>query len=207
MTLYTLGDAANAIIQPQQRLAATRPDTMLAILDLAEKRFRARLASHSMSDEAIESSVTRAREEIGRLHQHAESPIERALAPWLVMEDYGPVFGSILARVHIPKVDLVRFRSDITIVPQYAILKYRLDFAVVGKVSGHDHIVGVECDGDDFHAGPLGQSNDLIRDGYLLSWGIPVIRASGKEIYTRGPGVVARAAEALMKLVDERRRG
>lgn len=203
--LYTIGDAANLALGTKAPLADTFPDTMNAIMDLAEKGFEARLTAHMMSDEAIASSIKRAREEIGWLHKQAESPIERALAPWLVMEDYGPLFASAMATVHIPKVEAIRCRGDITIVPQYAILKYRLDFAVIGRVGLHDYVVGVECDGDEFHSNVLRQEGDLARDGYLLSWGIPVVRATGKEIYTRGALVVARVSEALEKLVHERR--
>jgi very-short-patch-repair endonuclease len=77
-------------------------------------------------------------------------------------------------------------------------LKFRFDFALVSKYKGGLYVVDVECDGADYHQNV---SADLKRDGYLASWGIPVIRATGEQIYKEPENVSGRASSMLVQVM------
>jgi hypothetical protein len=125
-----------------------------------------------------------------------ESQIERMMLPWLVYRYYGDQ-SSYPARVHIPKTDTEVPKTATIIVPQFAIAKYRLDFALIGRFEGHMKIIAVECDGAEFHD----VRDDRQRDAYLASLGIETVRVRGKEINAHN---VAVAFEAAQKLAEWR---
>jgi hypothetical protein len=143
------------------------------------------------SYDQVQKAAEAAEKNIGKGLPLCESQIERMMLPWLVYLDYkdGVTYP---AHVHIPSKETVLPWPGIVIVPQFAIAKYRLDFAVICRHKGSTRIVAVECDGAKFHD----VTKDRIRDNYLASWNIPTFRSRGSDI-NKGPqwaaGMVALA--------------
>lgn len=142
-----------------------------------------------MSASALESALHRGGEAISRGAELCESPIEKRLLPWLVFEDYGPLL-TFPAILHDAKTEIDVPKGDIMIVPQFGFAKYRIDFGLVARWKGQTKIVAVECDGEGYH----GAKRDRIRDAYLNAWGVPTVRASGREVYNQPRDISARAA-------------
>lgn len=138
--------------------------------------------------------------------QHlCESPIERVTLAGLLTHRWGRPEQP--PAVHDPtKDDMLRPAPDgLTIVPQARFLRHRLDFALVAEWGGTQHIVGIECDGEDFHKGIADRERDL----YLASWGIPCFRLRGKAITSNIHDALAPISAALLswrleKLADLR---
>lgn len=118
-----------------------------------------------------------------------ESPIEIWLLPWLISA------GHCLSKYHhFPIIKLATDLSDdnpIGIIPQFSLIRYRLDFVVCKYFKKNAALVAVECDGADFHD----PKKDAIRDAKVLAEGVPIIRASGSDIM-RNPAAVARRVMA-----------
>ena len=70
--------------------------------------------------------------------------------------------------------------ADVVIVPQMALLRYRLDLGIVIDRGAGKAIVGVECDGAAYHHD---RALDATRDRYFRALGVPVIRVRGAEIF------------------------
>ncbi len=120
-----------------------------------------------------------------------ESPIEAALFPYLVMQDYGPAFKPARPRLtmEVPAV------GEVFVAPQYEVQPYRLDFAVTATKRNTDGseqtvIVAVECDGRSFHEAV----RDTKRDVALYRRGIITVRATGAEIFQEPADVALRVA-------------
>jgi very-short-patch-repair endonuclease len=133
--------------------------------------------------------------EIEALWHMLESPIEAALFPYLVMQDYGPNLAPArpAAKMRVPDA------GEILVIPQVSFDPYRLDFAVTAtKQIGPDHTqtatVAVECDGRGFHD----TLKDTKRDLFMYGRGIITVRASGLDIY-REPADVARRVAVLFQ--------
>lgn len=108
-----------------------------------------------------------------------ESPLERALLTALMVADY-PGTHVVPMVVHNPKTDAVFPSAECVLIPQFAFAKYRMDFGLVVRFNGKQLIIDIECDGADYHKNKI---NDRARDDYLRSWGIPVFRFKGSEIF------------------------
>lgn len=108
-----------------------------------------------------------------------ESPIERALLAALMVADY-PGTHVVPMVVHNPKTETVFPNSECVLIPQFAFAKYRMDFGLICRVDGRQLMVDIECDGAEYHKRKVA---DASRDEYLKSWGIPVFRFKGSEIY------------------------
>lgn len=139
-----------------------------------------------LSPDGIQAAITSGLRHVARLHAHCESPIERDMATALVFANFRDS-ATFHAVSHIPKEDGRLPRAAVTIVPQFAFVKYRLDFAVIGQKGEQTKIFAVECDGADFHKDAHA---DRTRDLYLISFGIRVFRSSGSDI-NRDPVAVA----------------
>lgn len=116
-----------------------------------------------------------------------ESPIEQKLGEALEF-----IFGSRFAR------------NTVEIVPQFALGRYRYDFAIrfIGSRFYCDRPVFlIECDGRDFH-GPEQLENDLKKDAAALEIGAYCLRYRGSVIH-RNPYVlaseIARAVEHMRR--------
>jgi len=131
-------------------------------------------------------------EEIFECLTICESPIEKIMLPWLVYENYWPL-SPLPARCHSHKKDGLLPNADVIIVPQFAFVKFRVDFAIYARYKGQSKIVALECDGEKFH----GARADILRNGYLASWGIQTIRAQGSEINKSPSDVSRRVANVI----------
>jgi very-short-patch-repair endonuclease len=132
-------------------------------------------------------------EEFNKVEGLCESAIERRILPWLIYEDYG--HGHQVARTYNYKTAQAPFRTPVLIVPQFAILRFRVDFMVIVKDdAGRCSMIAVECDGFDFHE----VQRDQQRDGHLAMLGVKTVRASGESITADPRSVSGRVAEIAM---------
>lgn len=198
-----MADVVNQIVGPRpESVKDAIPVGNQTNIDLAQRVFENRLVglgiSGSMAAEAIDQGLARVR----KLQSVAESPIERVMAPWLIFDHYGPDFMTVPPTIHIPKEEGAFPGGDICIIPQFAFAKFRLDFAIVATTLCARCIVGLECDGAEFHPNAF---DDAKRDNYLLTWGIPVVRAKGKDIYATPRRVMSDVMEAIQWALDSKR--
>ena len=145
------------------------------------------------SEKGIKAQRETAMANFMAVEDYCESPIERKILPWLIFEDYG-------LKGHVTPVwDWKRksqpFFADIMIIPQMAILNYRLDFCILKKCRDERIVmVALECDGFGFH----NVNNDMQRDGRMAMLGIRTVRASSESIKNCPRDVSRRVAEALL---------
>lgn len=82
---------------------------------------------------------------------------------------------------------------EIFIAPQCRVGRYRLDFAVCAKSPGGSiRVIGIECDGHQWHSTPEQIQRDAERDDAIAKQGVEVKRFSGWSIH--------KDAEACAKL-------
>lgn len=74
----------------------------------------------------------------------------------------------------------IKGEAGTLIAPQYPLLGYRADFAVVSTIT--DTRCVVECDGYEYHHKPAPFEHDRLRDRRLLIAGWPVLRFSYQQI-------------------------
>lgn len=146
-----------------------------------------------LANEGLASSIARGREAINKGAALCESPIEIAVLPWLVFGNYD-LFLTFPAALHDPKADRSLPIEPVLIVPQFAFIKFRVDFALVGRWKGQTKIVAIECDGAAFH----GAAVDRKRDAYLSAFGIETVRAMGSDIRQDPRQLTSRAARLLI---------
>ena len=126
-----------------------------------------------------------------------ESPIEKALAPWLICQwyewfDYSPtVLRHDEKALYVPKT--------LAVIPQLPIGRYRADFALAGSRGGLVRFVIVECDGKEFHNGVADVKRDIDRDVAILSNKrvLDVVRLDGRDIMSNPGRCARRAADAV----------
>lgn len=125
-----------------------------------------------------------------------ESPIERNLITALVTGAW-PSSPGQPASVHNAKNYSEAFpRAAIVIVPQMAVLRYRVDIGIVARrYDGAPALFGIECDGKAFHKDA---AKDQERDGYLQSVGLRMMRVTGRVLNERPIGV----ADEIIALID-----
>lgn len=117
----------------------------------------------------------------------AESPIEKRLLPFLILQDYGPrldghaVLGPPLKG------------PGVAVIPQFRTAGARFDFLVWARRDGAECRVVVECDGAAFHD----KERDAKRDAAAIKNGYVVVRASGSEIHAAPEKVATRVATII----------
>jgi hypothetical protein len=128
-----------------------------------------------------------AADEINKAWALCESPIERCLAPWLVMQDFMafPCPNRVVVLGDEPIVE-----GELRIVPQLPIEGYRIDFMLIAQKADRTRWLAVECDGAEYHD----SSRDFYRDQALTDLGIATLRATGSEIVHHPRRVALRAA-------------
>jgi len=197
MTFSTLGDGlARSLSADSGQLADQSPRGLRATTDMLEKPFRARMHGLGISEAMQSKLMANARNCINMLVSACESPIEKALAPWLVMQDYGPDFHTVPPAVHLPERSDEGPVGDIIIVPQFRFIKYRLDFALISNLNGNVRILAVECDGD-VHLD--NRKRDRERDEYLACFGVRTIRTIGQRIYSEPEETSQRIVAAFLE--------
>lgn len=87
------------------------------------------------------------------------------------------------------------FGENTTVIPQYEIGPYRVDFAVKIKLANSTALVVIECDGKEFHRNIF---RDAERERALCKLGVDhVIRATGSDIFSRPVETLARIKLAV----------
>lgn len=138
---------------------------------------RAALLECPMPD--AQKRIKAAKARVIRAISQCDSPIERRLMPALVFANYGHMFASFPADLHCPKIDQAPPKGDLIVIPQFAYVRFRLDFAIIAKADDRRLIVGVECDGEEFHKDA---DKDRERDAYLKAFDVTMFRFSGRQI-------------------------
>lgn len=179
--MIQLADIIN-FTERQEQFQETKLNT-----DSAVERARGFLAARHLPADEISAAADALSKEIEAGLRACESPIERHLLPWLLIEDYSPLQRGFIP-VHLTS-DALAPAHKVFLAPQFVIARFRLDFAIVARFRGHAKILAVECDGADFH----NRFDDDLRDGYLASFGVETFRATGSEIMS-APFTVAREA-------------
>ena len=159
------------------------------------------LSEHGFADDYISDICGEAVEVATKsIEMDCESPIEAMTLASLVFADWSP-FMTIPAQICRPRRPVPK--GDVVICPQFNFGHYRLDFLVMGRVSGrHPALLNVECDGDEFHNANMEQWNrDAARDQYVMACGVSVIRLSGKRIFHDPYGCAKDVVENLRELV------
>jgi hypothetical protein len=164
-------------------------------LDLALDAADSRARALGLDVAAVQERV---RGIVGEGAALCDSPIEKRLLPWLVVENYGNKIETFPIRICDPKAQKLPPAGDLFIVPQMAFVKFRVDFALVCRLKTTLGIVAVECDGEQFH----GAQRDTLRDGWLASFNIRTVRFSGKEITYNPRLCSARVAEQVMLMLE-----
>jgi very-short-patch-repair endonuclease len=108
-----------------------------------------------------------------------ESPIERAVLAALITGPFR-TFETLPPHIHDSKKAPILERGDLTIIPQMAFVRFRVDFMLALRTKLNNiRMIAIECDGEDFHGDV---NKERAREGYLASWDIPLFRCTGKEI-------------------------
>lgn len=121
-----------------------------------------------------------------------DSPIEKDLAAALL--DCRDLHGGESVSVHTPDTSIAG-DSDVMICPQYAIGRFRVDFAIM-RSTGRRLVV--ECDGIEFHDRTNMQfiaERQRERDILIAGW--PTMRFAGAEI-ARDPDTCAKQIAAYL---------
>jgi len=192
-TMVALGDAFIQSITLDDREPAKVRGRVQTTVSFAAHEMERRLAMAGMSHDGVSAILAKATAAADRLVSACESPIEREMCGALVMANYEG-FLTAPPAVHLPKADRRVPQGDVVIIPQFAILKYRLDFAVIAMFDGRQKITALECDGAEYHKDGV---RDWNKDQYLRSAGMEVVRATGREIRA-DPDAVARRVSTLL---------
>lgn len=152
-------------------------------------RFSARLHDNEYSSRGIAERTAIGIAACRRLATACESPIEATMCGPLIFADYvgfeaAPALACLSTDGRAPP-------SDVYVIPQFAFVRCRADFAVVGVCGPNRKFVLLECDGKEFHQD---RQKDDARDAFFESHGIDVVRATGAEIYDEPFAVAARVA-------------
>lgn len=153
-------------------------------------RLRKSLADvHGMSEARIDEVLA----DLKSAKKLLESPLEKAVLPDLLCEDYGKLGPARL--MHPDHAVLEELpKNSVYVIPQFPVLKYRLDFLVIGtRGDGKQMALDVECDGFAYH----NIRNDWERHNALLEIGVITRRAWGRDINRGSDHLGERAAETL----------
>lgn len=87
-------------------------------------------------------------------------------------------------------------QADLILVPQFKLLRYRMDFAITKDSAPK---LFIECDGRDFHSSPEQLANDERKDKAAIDVGVTLLRFSGSEIFRYPDGCVHRVLDYLVE--------
>lgn len=178
----------------KNRLGMGDGGNLLTVFSLGAMNARKRFDAFGATPQIRETFERMAWSELQRGISLCESPIERTFLAALITADY-MWFPCVFPRIHDHKTeDFCDY--ELLIVPQFAFIKYRADFALVAQHGDRRLFCVVECDGADFH-GVDRQVADRARDGYFESWGFKVFRFTGSEIYQDPHRCAGKVAEAV----------
>jgi hypothetical protein len=173
------------------------PGHGLSVLEFGMQRLLGHpiVAAHTDQHAAVIEAV---RGLYRRAEMLCESPIERNLLAALITGCWA-FSRSALPIVHdVRNPDEGMPNGDVVIIPQLNIGRYRLDIAVVIERAGYRRIVGLECDGAEFHKD---RERDFNRDEWLRGLGVTTIHFTGSELF-KAP--IATADEIIRRITDWR---
>jgi hypothetical protein len=166
-----------------------------AVRDAAATYLR-RVKYLGVPDDVAAQKAELAKTALRRAWRVLESPLEKTILPWLAFQDYTELMS------HDPAAIFVGGKASssvpVLIVPQYSVLNYRLDFAIVARKGEGSLTVAFECDGADYH----NEWADKCRDAELREHGIVTLRASGKEIYGEAETAARPVAETIVRWAE-----
>ena len=157
------------------------PGKGLSTMKFGMPRLLGRAEAIGLNSEGQDRAANIATEQFTKGSALCESPIERGMLAGLLTGDWGDI-GALPPLVH----DASRGSKEplpqapVVIVPQMAFVHFRLDFAIVVVKDRRLQVIGLECDGKEFHQDAVKEST---RVAYLNSWNIPVFKFSGSQIY------------------------
>lgn len=159
--------------------------------------FQARCEADGIDEATMREQIRRGMAGIDLARMRCESPIEEAMLPSLVFQDYGPRFEPYAVISQEPREHLT---AVVQIVPQFELPGARFDFMLIALRKHEDGFVGrkmvaLECDGKDFHYAP----KDAVRDRAYAGAGIVTVRASGSEIHRNPRAVAERVARHFIE--------
>lgn len=181
------------------RRDGTKTSGVRTQLDLARNHIARRAAFLGLPESYTDKAIELAQEAAEHVVELCESPIERLILPWLLVEDYGPHIHTFPAKVFNHRRDVGAPVGDIVIAPQFAFIRYRADFALLVNANGKQGIFAFECDGNAFHAA----AKDNPRDACFASWGVRVIRACANEVTARPRNVSALVSSIIQEWVSK----
>jgi len=202
--IYSLKNALAVVLhniatpEGEDKFLSTHPGRGLSVLEMGMSRVHQHplAGRHSEAAPALEEAVKAL---YGRAEQLCDSPIERNLLAALVTGCWAfnpaviPTVLNVKGDQRVPK-------NDVTIVPQLTIGRYRLDFGIVIAKGGQKHIIGIECDGADFHQDKV---KDFDRDEYLAAFGVPVLRFQGSTLHRAPISMADAIIDAITVWRDE----
>ena len=152
---------------------------------------------NAIADAYLADTRTRLLHSVNWLEKHTESPIEVILGlRLLVLLRSGDGLNLAFNKwddigAQLLRDSLIYNATNLAIVPQFNIGRYRIDFVVVYGIDGSLKKVAIECDGHEFHERTKEQARrDRSRDRFLQSQNIPVFRFTGSEIFGNAPDLL-----------------
>lgn len=183
-TMQTIGNIARATLHEADARSRGldplkgHPGRSYDILSHGMPRFNAhveRVAGVTIVPDHLKASL---KAEFEKGQQLCESPIERNMLAALLTGDW-PMCRSPHPAVHAAKnYDEPFPDNEVVIVPQMALLRFRIDLGLVVKLpGGAPRMLGIECDGKQFHQDV---ERDRQRYAYFNALGIRMFSISGR---------------------------
>ncbi len=168
-----------------------------AVLNECRWRCLEELGALGLTPERASELVARAEKRLLETVHLCESPIEQMLLAAMSLmvidgsECFPPSIHDVMSGEPWPG-------SLVTIVPQFVVARFRLDFLVVVMCADGRFSFAVECDGLKHHSNVSDRARDAERDYYLRCLGIKTIRLKGDWIY-KNQWRIADEIEAIIK--------
>ena len=168
---------------------------------------------NEMADEIAREEMNSFLQQIKKLKEVCESPIELALAAALIKAGRKLTEDQHLWMHAKGTTWSQDFPSPVPfdgyfLFPQSDVGRYRVDFFIVVEASGKRHYIVVECDGHEFHEATKEQAaHDKKRDRWMTGQGIKVFRFTGSEIWKDPEACADQIYDLLLELSPSRGSG
>ena len=135
------------------------------------------------------------RQAVEKVAPKCESPIEAAMAPWLIAQPYKYLKHAPM--VLFPGEGSQLERGNVAVVSQLPVGRYRADFALAFVCMGQTRFYLIECDGRGFHDEERDAERDaeIKRNGRILG----VIRLTGRDIMQSPAGCAVHVADEFAR--------
>ena len=95
-------------------------------------------------------------------------------------------------------------QKGVSLIPQYGVSRYRIDFAVTHPQQAGRFIMALECDGASYHSSPTAMERDRLRQSHLEALGWRFHRIWSSDWFYRKPNEVQRFMEVYAKAKESR---